>query len=156
MLRVKTIGRRFAGWRLIAVAVLIAVVTAAGAVLAGQRFLVPQEDPGGPFYARIEFGLVHHTDDWAAIAFYRDTACVPATFNLLRFFDPNVPRAFDCPLTVHGFVVYEEALPGAAPIQAKLQGNDSGVTVVFVPWDALQAAIVDNKLSMDELMAMDH
>ncbi|MGE5361546.1 MAG: hypothetical protein ACM3NQ_21225, partial [Bacteroidales bacterium] len=51
---------------------------------------------------------------------------------------------------------YKEAVPGAAPIQAKLQGNDSGVTVVFVPWDALQAAIADNKLFMPDLMAMDH
>ncbi len=148
-------GRRSLGWRVssgIAVSVLMVTLIAGGALLADQRFLVPQQDPGGPFYARIEYGLVHHTDDWAAIAFYRDPACVPATFNLLRFFD--VPRAFGCPLLVHGFVVYETAMPGATPIESRMQGDH--VTVVFVPWDALSAAIADNKLFMPELMALPH
>ncbi len=149
------LARGVRGSRLVATAILIAATTAAGAVLADERFLVPQQDPGGPFYARIEFGLVHHTDDWAAIAFYRETTCVPATFNLLRFFDQNVTRAFGCPLTVHGFVVYEAVFQGAIPIQARLQGNGA-VTVVFVPWADLSAAIADNKLSMAELMALPH
>jgi hypothetical protein len=154
----KSAARRAVGPKWMGVWVLVAMVTAAvGRLAADQRFLVPEQDPGGPFYARIELGLVHHTDDWAAIAFYRDPSCVPDTFNLLRFFDPNVPRAFGCPLTVHGFVIYETVAPGAAPIQAKLEANDGvTVTVIFVPWDALAAAIADNRLFMPELLALPH
>jgi hypothetical protein len=144
-----------------AAALLIAVTVGAGALLADQRFLVPQQDPGGPFYARIELGLVHHTDEWAAIAFYRDPDCVPANFNLLRFFDlvpawpDGPPRPFLCPLSVHGFVVYKESGPGIPPIQSKLQG-DGSVTVIFVPWDVLEAAIADNRLFLPELLALPH
>jgi len=133
----------------IAVIAFLAVIP--GTLWAQKRFLVPQEDPGGPFYARIEFGLVHHTDEWAAIAFYRDLDCVPGQpFNLLRFFDPNVPRAFSCPLTVHGFIIYRDPAPGAAPMQSRMQGNGA-VPVWFVRWDELQAAIADNKLYIGEL-----
>jgi hypothetical protein len=144
-----------------AAAVLIAVTIGVGAMLADQRFLVPQQDPGGPFYARIEYGLIHHTDEWAAVAFYRERGCVPAAFNLLNFFDlteafpAGPPRPFLCPLTVHGFVVYEDMAPGAPPIQSKLQGNGA-VTVIFVPWEALEAATSDNELFLPELLALPH
>ncbi len=140
--------------RWIPVVVLIALMLGAGAGWADQRFLVPQEDPGGPFYARIEWGLVHHTDEWAAIAFYRDPECVPAGFNLLRFFDPNVARVFACPLTVHGFLIYKIPAPGMPPIQAKLQGNGA-VPVWFVRWDELEGEISDDKITMTELQGMD-
>lgn len=140
-------GRRWAA------AALLFVAIGTGAVLADQRFLVPQEDPGGPFYARIEWGLIHHTDEWAAIAFYRDLSCVPPDFNLLRFFDPMPPRAFSCPLTVHGFVIYKTPGPGMAPHQAKLQG-DGSVPILFVRWDELQEAVADNRLTLTELLRM--
>lgn len=124
---------------------------AAGSV----RLLLPEEDPGGPYYARIEFGLVHHTDEWAAIVFYRDPACVPAKFNLLRFFDPNVPRALACSLTVEGFEVWKNGPPPVdmAPIQSKLTGLGA-VPVWFVSWPELQGALADNVLTKEELLAM--
>ena len=119
------------------------------------RTLVPEEDPGGPFYARIEFGLVHHTDEWAAIAFYRDPSCVPTNFNLLRLFDPNVPRALGCALTVQGFEVWKNAPPPVdmAPIQSKLQGLGA-VPVWFVSWPELQTAMADGVLTKSELFGM--
>jgi hypothetical protein len=52
---------------------------------------------------------------------------VPGTFNFFDFFDFD---AYDCPLTVEGFVIYEN--PGDfVPIQAKLHGLGS-VPVWFV------------------------
>jgi hypothetical protein len=143
----KPIGRRWAA------AALVIVTVATGAVLADQRFLVPQEDPGGPFYARIEWGLIHHTDEWAAIPFYRELACVPPDFNLLRFFDPMPPRAFSCPLTAHGFVIYKTPGPGMAPHQAKLEGNGA-VPILFVRWEELEAAVADNRVTLTELQRM--
>jgi hypothetical protein len=116
------------------------------------RLLVPEEDPGGPYYARIEFGLVHHTDEWAAIAFYRNTNCVPLNFNLLAFF---APQALGCPLTVEGFDVWKNGpFPvDQAPIQSKLTGLGA-VPVWFVSWPELQAALGDGRLTKSELMAM--
>jgi hypothetical protein len=127
----------------------------AGIAYGSVRLLVPEEDPGGPFYARIEFGLVHHTDEWAAIAFYRDPACVPPTFNLLRFFDPIPPRALGCGLTVEGFEVWKNGPPPAdmAPIQSKLTGLGA-VPVWFVSWPELEVALADGKLSKQELETM--
>jgi hypothetical protein len=147
----RSVAGRIIGHRWTAAAVLIGLTIGAGAVLADQRFSVPQQDPLGPFYARIEPGLIHHTDEWAAIAFYREPGCVPTDFNLLDFFD--VPRAFGCPLTVHGFVVYKDFAPGMPPIQSKLQGNGA-VPVWFVRWDELEAAVGDGMLTMTELREM--
>lgn len=65
------------------------------------------DDPGVPFYARIEPVPPHAPTDgeWAAIVFYRDPGCQPLQgFNLLDFLDP--PVAFGCPLTVEGFSLW--------------------------------------------------
>lgn len=80
------------------------------------------QDPGPPFYARIEHGFVIHDDTTAAIAFYRDPSCVPLTFNLLNLFD--APRAFGCPLTVDGFDVWKNGPPPVdqGPIQSETRG----------------------------------
>jgi hypothetical protein len=141
-------------WTTLVSIVLVATIMSSSAY-GSIRLLVPEEDPGGPFYARIEFGLVHHTDEWAAIAFYRDPACVPATFNLLRFFDPNVPRALGCTLTVEGFDVWKNGPPPVdmGPIQSKLTGLGA-VPIWFVSWPELQAALADGKLTRSELLAM--
>ncbi len=132
-------------------AVVLTMMTIAVAAPAGdERFLVPQEDPGGPFYARIEPGVILHTDEWAAIAFYRETYCVPDDFNLLDFY--HVPNAFFCPLTVHGFVIYKNPAP-SPPAQSKLQGNGA-VPIWFVRWNELGAAVADGVLTKDEILAL--
>jgi hypothetical protein len=119
---------------------------------AGQvRLRVPEESPSGPFYARIERGLVLQTDEWVAIAFYRDPACVRLSFNLLNFFDfANIPAIFSCPLTVSGFEIWDDP-PGAAPRQSKLQGNGA-VPVWFISVADYEGALPG--LTMDELLAM--
>jgi hypothetical protein len=113
----------------------------------------PDEGGGVPAYARIELGLVHHTADWAAIAFYRDPGCVPPDFNLLDFFD--APRAFECTLTVEGFEIWRNGpwAGDAGPIQTVSAGLGA-VPVWFVRWDELEEAIDDDSLTIDELAAL--
>jgi len=131
----------------------VAVAIGMGIVYANVRLLVPQESPGSPFYARIERGLIHHTEEWAAIAFYRDPSCVPLDFNLLDLFD--APRAFGCALTVHGFESWKNgpSQGDMAPIQSKLQG-DGAVPIWFVRWNELQAAVADDVLTIGELESL--
>lgn len=125
---------------------------AASPMAAGQVLLrVPEESLSGPFYARLERGLVLQTDDWVAIAFYREPSCVPASFNLLNFFDfANIPAIFSCPLTVSGFELWEDPA-GAAPRQSKLRGN-GGVPVWFISVEDYETALPG--LTMTELLAM--
>lgn len=132
---------------------LLFVLLATTARVDGQvRLQVPEQSPSGPFYARIERGLVLQTDEWVAIAFYRDPACVPASFNLLNFFDfANIPAVFFCPLTVHGFEVWSDPATDPGPRQSKLRGNGA-VPVWFLTVEDYQAALPG--LSMSELLAM--
>lgn len=135
-----------------ALSVLFALVATTSRVDGQARLLVPEESLSGPFYARIERGLVLQTDEWVAIAFYRDPACVPASFNLLNFFDfANIPAVFFCPLTVHGFEVWSDPAADAGPRQSKLRGNGA-VPVWFLTVEDYQAVLPG--LSMSELLAM--
>ena len=115
-------------------AALSLALTATGGFIRPQvRLNVPEESQSGPFYARLERGLVHATDEWVAVAFYRDPGCVRTGFNLLNFFDfANIPSIFSCSLTVHGFEIWENGPqidPG--PTHSKLQGNGA-VPIWFV------------------------
>ncbi|MCC7034035.1 MAG: hypothetical protein IT179_14530 [Acidobacteria bacterium] len=109
---------------------------------ASVRLLVPEDSPGGPFYARLERGIVLSTSEWVAIAFYRDPRCVPAGFNLLNFFDfGNIPAVFACPLTVHGFEIWANGpAVDQAPIQSRLRGNGA-VPVWFVSVGDYQSSL---------------
>ncbi len=131
----------------------LAALVPASQAQAAKRFEVPEQAPGGPFYARLAAPAVApHTDEWAAIVFYRDPACVPAGFNLLNFFD--APRAFGCPLTVEGFEIWENG-PGRDPAPRLSKLRDSGpVPVWFVSWPELQAAAADGVLTIGELRAL--
>jgi hypothetical protein len=112
---------------------------------------VPGESPGIPIYAQTDRAFPFHTDQWAAIVFYRAPECVPANFNLLDLYD--IPAVFACPLTVSGFELREKGQPvEVTPRQAVSSG--SAVPVWFVAWDALQAAIADDVLTMSELEAL--
>ena len=110
--------------------------------------------PGGgdlPFYARIERGEILHTDEWAAIIFYRPTECVPDDFNLLDFYAFD---AFSCaPPTTDGFIIWSGEPWISAPIQIKLYGLGA-VPVWFVHWSEMEAAIGDDLLTMKELEEM--
>jgi hypothetical protein len=132
---------------------LAATALAAVQSLANVRIEVEAGVPGGgPIYARIERGLIHHDGEWAAIAFYRIPECVPGDFNLLDFFD--VPRSFDCPFLAEGFEIWQNGPPeDLAPLQSKLTGAGA-VPVWFVRWGELSAAVADDVLTMDELHRM--
>ena len=136
----------------LALAALVALVPA-GHAQAAERFDVPSESPGVPAYARLGGpDIAPHNDQWAAIVFYRDPGCIPASFNLLNFFD--APRAFGCPLTVQGFEIWENE-PGRdpAPRLSKLRAAGP-VPVWFVSWPELQAAAADGVLTIGELRAL--
>jgi len=113
----------------------------------------PGTGNGAPFYARIQLGWTLHTDDWAAILFYREPYCVRQDFNLLDFYDP--PAAFGCESFIKGFEVWKNE-PGVdlAPIQANLK-EAGPMHVYFVPWSVMQVALGDDVLTRPELEGLD-
>ena len=136
----------------------LAVVLVWSQVSAAQNGLVrtiwpSAEDPGPPFYARIDLEPPHILSDgeWAAIVFYRDPGCVPAGFNLLLFFD--APAAFSCPLAVHGTSFWREPFIGAPKIANS--SGDGAVPVWFVPLEAANQATQDGFLSVSELAGLE-
>lgn len=139
-------------------ALFLVVVTAwAQITLAGGqvRTTFPStEDPGPPFYARIEPAPPHVFIDgeWAAIAFYRDPTCVPEEFNLLFFFDP--PAAFGCQLMVRGTDLWHDEPGSGAPKISKSSGTGA-VPVWFVPVGAFQQATEDGELMIRELASLE-
>lgn len=149
----ETNSRRRRVWQWPAVALLTALplVAPTSSAHAAVRVEFPAAAPGVPAYARIG-GEPIHTDEWAAIPFYRDPSCVPENFNLLRFLD--APRAFRCPLVVEGFEVWENG-PGLdpAPVHAVTREADA-VPVWFVSWPELQGAIADGVLTIGELSSL--
>jgi hypothetical protein len=138
----------FSIWRL-ALAVLMvasALLVSPPTVSANVRI------PGGdvPFYARIATGEIYHTDEWAAIVFYRPPSCVRPDFNLLDFYD--VPAAFGCgPLLTGGHEIWVNG-PGIDPAPKMTQLHGLGaVPVWFVSWPAFEQAVADGMLTIGEL-----
>jgi hypothetical protein len=127
--------------------------TLIGAGSAGAQVMlrVPGDTPGIPAYARVERPFVLHTDEWAAIIFYRTPACVPADFNLLEFYD--APRAFGCALTISGFELWDNG-PGIDGGPRHAISSGLAVPVWFMPWALLQAALADDVLTMTELASL--
>ncbi len=126
------------------------------------RLAFPEQAPGPPIYAQIsnipEFGEeIYHTDEWAAIPFYRDPGCVPPSFNLLDMFDfptDSTPGAFGCALTIKGFEIWP-APPDQAPGPIHMQGLGLGrVPIYFVSWPELRAAVADHTLTFTELSSL--
>jgi hypothetical protein len=110
------------------------------------------EDPGIPFYARVEIyePYIFNDGEWAAIIFYRDPACVPDDFNLLTLLD--VPWVFGCPHTVNGVSLWNGAAFNGAPKVINMTGNGQ-VPIWFVPWDDVKSeARPDGVLTMNDLM----
>jgi hypothetical protein len=120
------------------------------------RRVIPTEDPGPPFYARVGIQILE-SDGYVAIPFYRPPALVPASFNLLTFYDfpgPAGPGAFAAPLLMTGFLLTEADAPlGTFPRQVELRG--AGVPVWFVPSAAFHAAAQDGVLTIAELRSLD-
>ena len=145
--------------------VLLALLLTTGTAIAVDA-QVRIDDPQPPFYARISvnpsLGLnqeILHDDQWAAIPFYRDPACIPADFNLLLMLDltpdPDYGlRPFGCALAVEGFELWKNG-PGIdpAPIHSRLRAIDA-VEVWFVSWPALSLEVQDGELTIGELSSM--
>jgi hypothetical protein len=115
-------------------------------------FTTPGDSPGPPFYAiSANGGFIPHDNEWAAIPFLRQLACVPANVNL---FDIVGPSAFGCTLTVSGHEHWENG-PWADPAPRQTQFIGSGaVPIVFVRWSELQNAIADGTLGFSELLGL--
>ena len=120
------------------------------------RRLMPSEDPGPPFYARVGLQLLE-SNGYVAIPFYRAPALVPPNFNLLEFYHfpgPNGPGAFGAPLLMSGFLLIERNAPlGTFPKQAEFRGDN--VPVWFVPSAAFHLATQDHVLTVAELQALE-
>ena len=160
-------ARRVLGW-LAAIAVSVTAGVAAPALgESPKRSEFPTaENIGPPFYARVEFDGVVHTDvvpndgTWGAIVFYRGPDCIPRSFNLREFFDiPGpAPGGFHpgflvCAeqLNVRGFEVWSTApLADVAPKQAQFYGNPS-VPIWFVRWHELEPVARTGVLTMASL-----
>lgn len=113
------------------------------------------EDPGMPFYARVELlpPFIFNDGEWAAIIFYREPVCVPASFNLISVFD--VPAVFSCPHTVHGSSLWHGAIFNGAPKVITISGNGA-VPVWFVPWNAVKdQARADGVLTIADLQQIE-
>lgn len=151
----KRISLIIAATMMVALVVLFALSQTAAAGEGLVRTTFPSaEDPGPPFYARIEPAPPHIFSDgqWAAIVFYRDPSCVPDGFNLLLQFD--APAAFACPLTVEGASLWHgEAFVGAPKI-ATFSGTGA-VPIWFVPVDAVNQAMQDGELMIGELAGLE-
>jgi hypothetical protein len=131
---------------------MIAALAFSGPAEGQVRLVVPEESAGGPYYARVERGVVLEAHGWVAIAFYRDPACVRSNFNLLNFMDfANIPSIFSCSLTVNGFELWDDPATDAAPRQSKLRGNGS-VPIWFVSDVDFRAALPG--ITLTELLAM--
>ena len=132
-----------------------------------KRSVFPTADNiGPPFYARVEFDGVVHTDvvpndgTWAALVFYRGPDCIPRDFNLRQFFDLPGPKPggfhpgfLVCAgqLNVRGFEVWRTApLADVAPKQAQFFANPA-VPVWFVRWRELEPIARTGVLTMDSI-----
>lgn len=123
----------------------------------GGDTLLPAADivfqsPGPPFYTiAANGGFIPHTDDWAALPFLRQLACVPSGANLLQIVGGP---AFGCPATVTGHEHWENG-PGidAAPRQTVFRGSGA-VPIVFASWSDVQAEAADGDMTLPELLAV--
>ena len=119
----------------------------------------PEADPGIPAYARIApaAGQLYRDGEWVMIAFYREPARVPPSFNLLQEFDfpgPTGAGAFLVPLVIRGRLFVEPgAKRGTFPKAAIATGE--AVPVCFVRWSVLAPAMRDNVLTIGELRALE-
>jgi len=131
-------------------AITFAALTLATAAQAQIHLNIP-EDIDPPFYADVTPGFLPHTEEWAAVIFYRTPACVPADFNLFDFLDFS-SRPFSCELQIKGRTIWR-SLDDPYPAEDFLYGTGA-VPVWFVRWSELQAAIADDELTVPELAAL--
>jgi hypothetical protein len=110
-----------------------------------ERLDFPVTSPGVPAYARLELLIpgfdVPRSEQWAAVAFYRDPECIPANFDLGQFFHfpgPDGLGAFACQLLVEGHEIWENG-PGLdlAPIYVQSRNAVPDLPIWFLLLDEL-------------------
>jgi hypothetical protein len=101
---------------------------------------------GGPLFLPDGAIFAMHDGEWAAIPLWRPAQCIRQDFNLLEYFDL---AALACPLLVEGFVRWNNG-----PVSWEARGLGS-VPIWFVRWPELQQAMVDGRLTIVELGAVD-
>jgi len=116
-----------------------------------ERSSFPSDNPGPPYYARLEPTLLYTADGWAVVPFYRDPTCIPPGFNLLSFFD--VPAAFGCTLQVEGFNLSRRSAPPGPPWMIETRGTGA-VPFWFIPEDEVLSAMGDGFLTIVELAGL--
>lgn len=139
----------------------LSAVLSAPVVQGAVRLEVPEENEP-PFYAMFGYDpmigdwWILHDEEWAAIPFYRSPAGVPPDFNLVSQYD--VPRCFDCPLTIAGFEIWSVFDPTTqVPVSAHFSGPAQGypfVAIYLVKYDELLTAVGDGELTIGELDAL--
>jgi hypothetical protein len=116
-----------------------------------------QEDPGPPFYTRIEPipPYVYHDGAYAAVVFYRGPEGIRSDFNLLALFDPG--PSFGVNPNMMGTNLWHGAVANGSPKVANSRGLGA-VPVWFVPAEPLLAFISaqgeDPVLTLPDLAGM--
>jgi hypothetical protein len=88
-----------------------------------------------------------HDGEWAVIPWWRSIEDIPAGFDLLNDFDPNV---WNAEVYMEGSILVDDGALFATQVQGL-----GAVPMWFVAWDELQAAAGDGALLVEELEAMD-
>lgn len=139
----------------IGIAALTVAIAASGPVGAqGGPIIQTFPSPGvqgPPFYANFAAGFMPNDGRRVGIAFYRDPACIPITFNLLVQFNP--PAAFGCTLTVEGKRWWWNPATDPFPFQIRFSGLGT-VPIYFVDAEELAGAVGDGVLTIPELEAL--
>jgi hypothetical protein len=110
---------------------------------------VPDESPGGPWYAGFSRDFIPADGTQAAIIFMRDPACIPPEFNLLD--SEDIPAVFGCPLLFRGQEWWHEPFVDF-PFKY-VYVNDGSVPVYFVDLAEFNSEIADDQLTLGELEA---
>ena len=124
---------------------------------AGKQAAPVVIESGGevPFYARFGENETFDNGEWTVIIFYRPPECIPADFNLNRFFHfpgENDPGAFACaPPTTTSIETWQTGpQTDPAPLISKLTGRGA-VPVWFISNQEMKSAQADGAVTIGEL-----
>lgn len=128
----------------------------------GLQLDFPVQSPGVPAYARLELLVpnfdVPNNKRWAAIVFYRDPGCVPADFDLGRFFHLPGPAglgAFACPLLIEGHEIWRNGPDtDLAPIYVRSRNAVPNLPIWFVAWDELRPILESGQVFIGDITAL--
>jgi hypothetical protein len=119
---------------------------------AAELFLVPEEHPGPPIYAR---ELDEDHNEWVVYVFYRPLDCVPKNFNLIDFFDFDLlDPPEECEILMEGFEIWEEPFIGPPFHQELHDVEGKPIPILFVKRTEWLQGIANGRLTLTELLKM--